>query len=66
MLSYRESVSNEYITAVSRRFPEMDVIELEKLELAFKAGFDAGTASNNELAETLFMTYFSNLFKEEV
>lgn len=63
--TYREQITGEYISAIKRAFPYMDEIELEKFELIFKSGFDAGSANTSEIGQQIFLSYFSNLHKVE-
>jgi hypothetical protein len=61
MNNYKQQITEEFLSAIKRRFPDMDQIQLEQYEYAFQSGFNVGASCDNEAGRSLMFDYFINL-----
>jgi hypothetical protein len=61
MNNYKQHITEEFLSAIKRQFPNMDQIQLEQYEYAFQSGFNVGASCDSEAGRSLMFDYFTNL-----
>lgn len=64
--SYKQQVTEEFLAAIKRRFPDIDLALLDIYEYAFLIGFNVDASCDNEHGRQLMFDYIVNLYNENV
>jgi hypothetical protein len=61
MNNYKQQITEEFLNAIKRQFPDMDQIQLEQYGVAFQSGFNVGASCDSEAGRSFMFDYFTNL-----